>query len=147
MHVFPSEARVISMSAVNLSTQQGALHSHMHTHKVQNIWHRLGKSAAILTSHSLSGDVIILSTEPTKANIYPALRAEPGGSLSPSWLEYGVNTGHIPSLVPLSNICILIFSNFTYYRGLPFSVMTFITMFPCLSLVLTVHTKWIHTPV
>lgn len=69
---------------------------------------------------------IILSTEPTKANIYPALRAEPGEALAPSWLQCGVNTGHIPSPISLGRICILIYSNSTS----PFSVMTtFITIF------------------
>lgn len=59
---------------------------------------------------------IILSTEPTKANIYPALRADPRGGLAPSRLQYGVNTGHIPSSIPLGKTGILISSDSTYHQ-------------------------------
>lgn len=62
MHVYPSEVSVISMPTVNLFYLQIR-----------------GENAAILTSHSLSVDTQDLSSEPTKDNIYPALRAEPEG--------------------------------------------------------------------
>lgn len=62
MHVDPSEVSVISMPTVNLFYLQIR-----------------GENAAILTSHLLSVDTQDLSSEPTKDNIYPTLRAEPEG--------------------------------------------------------------------
>ncbi len=98
---------------------------------MQNIWQRLGKCAATLTSHSFCGDTqnnCIHWAHKHQHLSSPQGRAR--GGLATSRLEYEVNTGHIPSTMASGKICILIFSSSTYHQRLPFFVMTpFITVF------------------
>lgn len=147
----------IQVKSVGFSCQQ-SIYPHSvgpcpttRTLKEQNIWHRLGKIAAILTSHSLSGDTqnnFIYWVHKSLHLSHPWGRV--WGGLAPSGLKYWVNTGHIPSPTSLGKICIRFSGNSTYDQCILFVMTTFFSIFSTLCLDHSHrhgYTNWIHTPI